>query len=50
MGAEASVLKNAVLLDVTPYGFCEKRHFGGKYSFHYQGEKNQQARNNSSSR
>jgi hypothetical protein len=40
-------MKNAVFWDVMSCGSCKNRCFGGTYHFHYQGEKNQQARNNS---
>jgi hypothetical protein len=38
-------MKNAVLWDVTPYGFCNNRCFGGTYRPYHQGDKNRQARN-----
>jgi hypothetical protein len=30
-------VKNAVFCDVTPYGSCKNRRFGGTYRLHYQG-------------
>jgi hypothetical protein len=42
----AMTAKNAVLLDVTPRGYCKNRHFGGTYRHHHEGDKNQLARNN----
>jgi hypothetical protein len=45
-----TTLKNAVFWDVTPYGSCKNRHFGGTYFLHHQGDKNQPARNNVSSK
>jgi hypothetical protein len=41
-------LKNAVFWDVTPWGFCNNRHFGGTYPLSHQGNKNRRARNVSS--
>jgi hypothetical protein len=38
-------MKNAVFFDVTPYGSCKNRRFGGAYRLHHQGDKNRQARN-----
>jgi hypothetical protein len=42
-------MMNAVFWDVTPYGPCKNRRFGGIYRLHQQGENNQQTRNNVSS-
>jgi hypothetical protein len=39
-------MKNAVFLDVTPYGYCNNRRFGGTYRLHHQGDKNRLARKN----
>jgi hypothetical protein len=36
--------KNAVLWDVTQFGSCENRRFGGTYRLHHQGDKNRRAR------
>jgi hypothetical protein len=33
-------MNNVVFWDVTPRGSCNKGSFGGKHSFHHQGEKN----------
>jgi hypothetical protein len=41
----AIAMKNAVFWDVTPFGCCWNRHFGGTYRLHYQCGKNQQVRN-----
>jgi hypothetical protein len=43
-------MKNTVLWDVMPCGLCKNRRFGGNYRLHHQGEKNQRARNNVSSK
>jgi hypothetical protein len=32
-------MKNAVFWDVTPYGSCKNRLFGGTYRLHHQGDK-----------
>jgi hypothetical protein len=45
----AVTIKNAVFRDVTSCGACKNRSFGGTYRLHYQGEKNQRARNSVSS-
>jgi hypothetical protein len=37
-------MKNDVFWDVTPYGSCKSRRFGGTYRHHHQGGKNQGAR------
>jgi hypothetical protein len=37
-------MKNAVFWDVIPCGSCKKRHFGGKYRFHHQDDKNRRTR------
>jgi hypothetical protein len=34
------VMKNGVFWDVTPYGSCKNRRFGGTYRFLHQGDKN----------
>jgi hypothetical protein len=36
-------LKNTALLDVTPYGSCNNRRFGGKCHLHHQSEKSQRS-------
>jgi hypothetical protein len=46
----AVTMKNAVFWDVTPLATCKNRRFGRMYRLHYQGEKNQGARNNVSSK
>jgi hypothetical protein len=33
--------KNGVFWDVTPYGSCNYRRFGGTYRLHHQGDKKQ---------
>jgi hypothetical protein len=45
----AVTMKNIVLWDVTAYGFCKHRRFGGTCLLHHQGDKNLPARNVSSS-
>jgi hypothetical protein len=37
-------MKIAVFCDVTPYGFCKNRHFGGTYRLQHHGD-NRRARN-----
>jgi hypothetical protein len=44
-----SVVKNAVLWDVTPCGSRKNRGFGGTYRLHHKGGKDQRSRNNVSS-
>jgi hypothetical protein len=39
-------MTNSVFWDVTPFGCCENRRFGGTYRLHHQGDKNRRARNN----
>jgi hypothetical protein len=34
-------MKNAILWDVTPFGTCKNRYFGGMYRLHHQDDKNQ---------
>jgi hypothetical protein len=41
-------MKNAAFWYVTLCGSCKNRRFGGTYDLHYQGDKNQRARNNAS--
>jgi hypothetical protein len=38
--------KNVVFWDVTLFGHCKNRHFGGTYRLHHQDDKNQRARSN----
>jgi hypothetical protein len=45
----ALTMKNAVLWDETPCGFCKNRRFGGTYRLHHHTDNNQRARNNVSS-
>jgi hypothetical protein len=45
----AVAMNNAVFWDVTLYGSCKTRRFGGMYQLHHQGDKNQPAKNNVSS-
>jgi hypothetical protein len=45
----AVTMKNTVFWDMTPCGSRENQRFGGENRPHYQGVKNQQARNNVSS-
>jgi hypothetical protein len=40
----AVTMKNVVFWDVTPYGSCKNRRFGGTYRLHHQGGENQRAR------
>jgi hypothetical protein len=40
------LMKNVVVWNVTSCSSCKNRHFIGFYCFHYQGEKNEEARNN----
>jgi hypothetical protein len=42
-------MKNAVFWNVTPFGSCKNRCFGGPYLLHHPGEKNRRTRNNVSS-
>jgi hypothetical protein len=46
---DCSLIKNAVLCDVTPCGSCKNERFGGTYRLHYQSDKNRRAGNNVSS-
>jgi hypothetical protein len=39
-------LKNAHFRDMTPYGSCKNRRFGGIYRLHHQGGNSQRTRNN----
>jgi hypothetical protein len=39
-------MKNAVFREVMACSACKNRHFGATYPLHYQGEKNQRAKNN----
>jgi hypothetical protein len=39
-------MKNFVLSNVSPCGFCTKRRYGGMCRLHHQGGNNQQVRNN----
>jgi hypothetical protein len=32
-------MKNAIFLDVTPYGSCKDQHLGGTYRLHHHGDK-----------
>jgi hypothetical protein len=41
----AVTMRNAVLLDVTPWGYYKNRRLGGTYRFYQQGDKNRRARN-----
>jgi hypothetical protein len=43
-------VKNAVFWEVTPCGTFKNRHFGGKHGLHHQGENNQRAWKNISSK
>jgi hypothetical protein len=45
----AAAMKVVVLGDVMPCGSCRNLSFGGKYSLHRQGEKNQRSRKTASS-
>jgi hypothetical protein len=40
VGFAAVTIKNAVFLDVTPYGSCRNQRFRGTYRFHHKGDKN----------
>jgi hypothetical protein len=42
----AAIMKNGVVWNVTPCGFCKNRHFGEKYRLHHQSGKNWYARKN----
>jgi hypothetical protein len=42
----AVTMTNAVYFDIVLYGSCKKRHFGGTYRLHHQGDKNRRARSN----
>jgi hypothetical protein len=44
----AMPMKNDVFWDVTPYGSCKNRSFGGTNRFHHQGDNNWRAKNVSS--
>jgi hypothetical protein len=45
-----SYMKNAVFWNVTKSGYCMNLRFGGTHRFHHQGDKNQRARINVSSK
>jgi hypothetical protein len=41
-------MKNGVFWDVTPYGSCKNRRFGGTWRLLHQGDKNRRTRNDAS--
>jgi hypothetical protein len=41
-----TIMKKTVFFDITPYGPCKNRRFGGSHHLHHQGGKNLRVRNN----